>query len=166
MKSPWIAIALLGLVLPVPAQEATSFVRPDCSAYRDSAKPEETCIRKERRKWQDANFAALQSTGLTFNQMGRPDPDENPEAKKLLDDKVEGSFVIRYSVSADGKVSDVKIVEVAGGVMPLARLWADTIARWTFLKGDKPFKDIEYRRIYLYPAKDDADAERNARAGI
>lgn len=166
MKAMWIPGAVLALSLPAAAQEPANFVRPDCSAYEDAHEPEATCIRKTRKSWQDANFAALQKTGLTFNLMGRPDPDKSPEARKVLDDKVEGSFVIRYSVGIDGKVSDVKIVEVAGGVQPLARLWADAIAQWTFLKGDKAFADVEYRRIYMYPAKEDAESKRASDAGL
>jgi hypothetical protein len=58
----------------------------------------------------------------------------------------------------------VKTVDVTDGLAPLASLWADTIGQWTFAKIDKPVTDIEYRRIYLYSAEDDAKSPQESQA--
>jgi hypothetical protein len=48
-------------------------------------------------------------------------------------------------------------VEVTEGIQPLAKLWADTIAQWTFVKTSQAVTGIEYRRIYMYSPDDDED---------
>lgn len=149
--------AMFFLVSAAGAQTTVTFRRPDCSAYKDSLNPQRKCVREIRRTWQEMNFAALQKTGLMFNYMARPDPKGSPEARKVVENKVEGSFVLRFSVKTDGTVYDVQTVEVTEGITPLAKLWADTIAQWTFVKPEKPVTNIEFRRIYLYAADDDDD---------
>lgn len=159
----WIALVFTA---PATAQQLKDFERPDCSTYASAIKPESKCAREVRRTWRESNFAALQATGLMFNQMVRPDPEKSPEAKKAVEDEIEGSFRILFSVRTDGTVEDVRIVEVAGGVTPLAKLWADTIGQWTFAKVDKPVKDVEYRRIYLYSPEDDEASKRKSGASL
>jgi hypothetical protein len=153
----------LALAPIAAAQTAVSFKRPDCSAYKSSLKPERKCVRETRRIWSDMNKAALQKTGLMFVYMARPDAKSNPDAMKVVENKVEGSFVIRFSVRTDGAVHDVQIVEVSEGIVPLAKLWADTIGQWTFAKTAQPVSGIEYRRIYLYSPDDDDDLARAPR---
>jgi hypothetical protein len=149
--------AALLLASGVAAQAAVSFKRPDCSAYSAAQKPERKCVREIRRSWQEANFAALQKTGLMFVYMARPDIKANADAMKVIENKIEGSFVIRFSVKTDGTVHDVQPVEVTEGIQPLAKLWADTIAQWTFVKTSQAVTGIEYRRIYMYSPDDDED---------
>jgi hypothetical protein len=149
--------ATLTLAFAASAQTVASFKRPDCSPYAASLKPERKCVREVRRMWQEANQAALQKTGLMFLYMARPDPKANPEATKLIEKKVEGSFSIRFSVKTDGTVHDVQTVEVTDGVQPLAKAWAETIAQWTFAKTSQPVAGIEFRRIYMYSDEDDED---------
>jgi len=149
--------AALALATVVSAQTAVPFKRPDCSAFKDSLKPGRMCVRETRRIWQEANFAALQKTGLMFNYMARPDPKASTDALKVVEKKIEGSFRIRFSVKTDGTVHDVQILEVTEGIAPLAKLWADTIGQWTFAKTAQPVTGIEYRRIYLYDSDDDKD---------
>jgi hypothetical protein len=57
---------------------------------------------------------------------------------EALENKVEGSFTLRFSVATDGTVYNVRQEEVTDGIAPLAVLWADTIAKWTFTRIDKP----------------------------
>jgi hypothetical protein len=152
--------AMSFLVTASGAQTAVSFKRPDCSAYKDSLKPARKCVREVRRIWQEANFAALQKTGLMFVYMARPDPRAHPEARKVVENKIEGSFVLRFSVRPDGTVYDVTTVEVTEGIQPLAKLWSETIAQWTFAKTDKAVTGIEYRRIYLYAADEEKEFGR------
>ena len=128
------AIAALALASSAHAQSVASFKRPDCSAYKASAKPERKCVRETKRLWQEANFAALQKTGLMFVYMARPDTRNAPDAVKAVENEIEGSFVLRFSVKPDGTVYDVQTVEVSEGIQPLARLWSDTIRLWTFAK--------------------------------
>jgi hypothetical protein len=156
MKSLVIPYVVLVLASASGAQAQDSFKRPDCSAYKAAFKAESKCIREIRKSWQEANFAALQKTGLMFIYMARPDIETNPDARKAIENKIEGSFSIRFSVATDGTVFDVKTENVTGGVTPLARLWADTMGQWTFTKIDKPVVDVEYRRIYMYSREDDA----------
>lgn len=160
MKSLMICAAL-ALSAVASAQTAVPFKRPDCSAYKDSLKPGRMCVRETRRIWQEANAAALQKTKLMFVYMARPDPKAGSEALKAVENKVEGSFAIRFAVNPDGKVHDVKIVEVTEGIQPLARLWADTIAQWTFARSEQGANGIEYRRIYLYDHDDDKDRAKS-----
>lgn len=149
------SIAALTLTLVASAQTHTAFKRPDCSAYSAAQKPERKCVREIRRSWQEANFAALQKTGLMFVYMARPDVKAYPDAVKVVENKIEGSFVIRFSVKADGSVYDVQAVEVTEGIQPLAKLWTETIRQWTFAKTSQPVTGIEYRRIYMYSKEDD-----------
>jgi hypothetical protein len=86
----------------------------------------------------------------------------NVRAFALLAILVEGSFTIRFSVATDGTVYNVRQEQVTDGIAPLARLWADTIAQWTFTRIDEPVADVEYRRIYLYSGEDDARTRREA----
>lgn len=150
--------AALALASAAGAQTPVSFKRPDCSAYSASLKPERKCVREIRRTWQEANFAALQKTGLMFTYLARPDPKGRSDALKVVENKIEGSFVIRFAVRTDGTVYDVQTVEVTEGIMPLAKLWADTISQWTFAKTGQAVTGIEYRRIYMYAADDDERA--------
>ena len=134
MRALVMCFVALTLAFATSAQAPVTFKRPDCSAYSAWQKPERKCIREVRRSWKEANFAALQKTGLMFVYMARPDPKANPEALKVAENKIEGSFVIRFSVKTDGTVYDVQTVEVTEGIQPLAKLWADTIGQWTFAK--------------------------------
>jgi hypothetical protein len=146
----------MALAVSGAAAAQSRFERPDCSAYKAEFKAESKCIREIRRSWQEANFAALQQTGLMFNYMNRPDLTTSPAAKAAIDNKVEGSFTIRFSVKTDGTVHNVRMENVTDGIAPLASLWADTIGQWTFARIDQPVSDLEYRRIYMYSAEDDA----------
>jgi hypothetical protein len=155
-----LAACLVALALAAAAagQSPVAFKRPDCSPYRDSLKPQRKCVREIRRSWQEANFAALQKAGLMFVYMARPDVKAGSDAIKVVRDKIEGSFVLRFSVGTDGTVSEVQTVEVTEGIQPLARLWADTIRQWTFARINQPVTGIEFRRIYLYSKEDDDDS--------
>jgi hypothetical protein len=127
-------------------------------------KAEARCIRDVRKDWQQENFAALQKTGLMFVYMARPDPDASPAARTAVEQKVEGSFTVRFDVAKDGTVYNVRTLDVTDGIEPLARLWADTIAQWTFTKIDQPVTDVEFRRIYLYPRDGEAQSARDSPA--
>ena len=157
MRAVVMCFAALTLSIAASAQTPQTFKRPDCSAYSAAQKPERKCIREIRRSWQEANFAALQKTGLMFAYMARPDPKASPDALKAVQSRIEGSFVIRFSVKTDGTVFDVEAVEVTQGIQPLAKLWAETIGHWTFAKPSQPVTGIEFRRIYMYAADDDDD---------
>src|SRR5919109_1384431 len=122
--------AMMFLASATGAQTTVTFRRPDCSPYKDSLNPQRKCVHEIRRAWQEANFAALQKTGLMFNYMARPDAKGSPEARKVVENKVEGSFVLRFSVKTDGTVYDVQTVEVTEGIAPLAKLWSETISQW------------------------------------
>ena len=164
MKPVVLAAFALLLAAPSWAWAENSFTRPDCPA--DPAvtpqAAEARCIREARKRVQDANFAALQATGLMFNYMARPDLERFPDARAALDKKVEGSFGVVFSVAPDGTVYNVATQDVTAGVEPLARMWADTIGQWTFARVEKPVTGVEHRRIYLYP-RDDAERSRNLR---
>lgn len=162
MKFPAVPCAVLALALAAGAEAGTRFERPDCSAYKDAFKPESKCIRETRKRWQERNFAALQATGLMFVHMARPDLDASPAAREVIENEVEGSFTIRFSVAKDGTVYNVRQEEVTDGIAPLAGLWADTIAQWTFAKIEQPVTDVEYRRIYLYSSEDAAKSPRES----
>lgn len=167
MKTLFLSCAALLLASTATAQTSVGFKRPDCSAYNASAKPERKCVRETKRLWQEANFAALQKTGLMFNYMARPDAKSAPDAvKKAVENKVEGSFVLRFSVKTDGTVYDVQTVEVTDGILPLAKLWADTIRQWTFAKTSQAVTGIEFRRIYLYSKDDDDEAAHAGKADL
>src|SRR5690348_3115101 len=113
MNKLTIAFAALALLLKfAPGAHADDDFRgPDCSAFAKSPEPEATCFRKMKIAVRYANYDALQKTGLEFVYMGRPDPDTNPDAKKAAEDKVQGGFLIRFSVDTDGTVRDVRVVE-------------------------------------------------------
>jgi hypothetical protein len=160
---PLVALALAG---PAGAWAQAVFKRPDCPAPAAAYSAEARCIRDIRKSWQQANFDALQQTGLTFKYMARPDVDEYPAAKAALEKKVEGSFTVRFSVAPDGVVYNVRTAEVTSGVEPLAKMWADTIGLWTFVKVDKAVTDVEHRRIYLYPRDDDAESQKKAQGAL
>jgi hypothetical protein len=161
MKRIVLGAVALALVAPCWAWADTSFKRPECAAGNDVTPEaaEARCIREARKRLQDANFADLQQTGLMFNYMARPDLERFPEARAVLEKKIEGSFSVVFSVATDGTVSDAAARDVTPGMQPLASMWVDTIRQWTFAKVDKPVTDIEHRRIYLYP-KDAAETAR------
>jgi hypothetical protein len=117
-------------------------------------------VRETLRLWKEANFAALQKTKLMFVYMARPDPKVHPDALKVVQNRIEGSFVIRFSVKTDGTVYDVQTVEVTEGIQPLAKLWTETIRQWTFVKVSQPVTGVEYRRIYLYSKEDDDETTK------
>jgi hypothetical protein len=156
--------AALASVSAASAQTPVPFKRPDCSAYSSSLKPGRKCVIEVKQSWQNANFAALQKTGLMFAYMARPDTKANPEALKVVEKKVEGSFVLRFSVNTEGTVYDVQTVEVTEGIQPLANVWADTIRQWTFAKTSQPVTGVEFRRIYLYSDEDDDDFKHGPRS--
>ena len=81
-------------------------MRPDCSRPqpRNQKKECNQDVRKSGRR----NFAALQKTGLMFIYMASPDIKAKPAANKVIKDKVEGSFTVKFSVAADGTVYDVQ----------------------------------------------------------
>jgi len=160
MLKPLTLCAALACASAATAQTPVPFKRPDCSAYSASQKPGRMCVRETQRLWKEANFAALQKAKLMFVYMARPDPKAFPEALKVVENKVEGSFVIKFSVKTDGTVYDVQTVEVTEGVQPLAKLWTDTIRQWTFVKTSQPVTGVEYRRIYLYSKEDDDDTTK------
>jgi len=146
------------------AQAQDRFQRPDCSAFKDSPKPESKCFGRIRNSWKHANYDAVQKAGLEFINMARPDLKSSPAAKKAIEDKVEGSYTIKYSVNESGTVYGVKIEDVtSAAIAPVANLWADTIKQWTFAKTTKPVVDVEYRRIYLYSKDDEAEEAKKKR---
>lgn len=160
-----IAFGLIGIAAILVAfwaakAEAADFARPDCSAYRDAPLPEAKCFRKKKLAVRHENYEALQKTGLEFVFLARPvdgkELEKNyPEARKAAADKVEGEFLINFSVNASGDVYDVKVVEACSPrIGHLAKLWADTIAQWKFVKPAKPVTNVPFRRIYLYSAED------------
>jgi len=161
-------IAALAIVLSsaAGAQSTGSFQRPDCSAFKDRALPEATCFRKKKFDLRYENYEALQKTGLEFVYLARPpagkEMDAYPEAKKAAEDKVEGEFLINFSVNTDGSVYDVKVVESSSApIGHLAKVWADTIAQWKFVKVAKPVTGVPFRRIYLYSPEDDQRGKKS-----
>jgi len=160
MRRPSLAAIMLALAVPAGAQ-AASFQRPACPAADGLPKAESRCIRDVKKRWQEENFAALQKTGLMFVYMARPDAEASPAAREAVEKKVEGSFSVRFSVAADGTVYNVRTESVTDGIEPLARLWADTIAQWTFTKIEQPVTDVEFRRIYLYSREDESKSPQD-----
>ena len=163
-----LALPVVALVLAVPAGASAqaAFKRPDCPAPAAAYSAEARCIRDIRKSWQQANFDALQKTGLMFNYMTRPDVDKYPAAKAALEKKVEGSFTVRFAVAPDGTVYNVQATDVTGGIEPLAKMWVDTIGQWTFVKVDKAVTEVEHRRIYLYPKEDDVESQKKPEAAL
>jgi TonB family protein len=166
-----IVLGLLGLAVIVAVfwtarAEAADFSRPDCSAFKDAPLPENKCFRKNKLAVRYANYAALQKTGLEFVYLARPPSGKEleayPEAKKAAMDKVEGEFLITFSVNTEGNVYDVKVVQSSSvPIGYLAKLWADTIAQWKFTKIAKPVTDVPFRRLYLYSSEDDDRSKKN-----
>jgi TonB family protein len=160
-----IVLGFLGIVAIVAVfytarAEAADFTRPNCSTFKDRPQPEATCFRKNKLAVRYANYEALQKTGLEFVYLARPpagkELDAYPEAKKAAEDKVEGEFLITFSVNAEGNVYDVKVVESSSApIGHLAKLWADTIGQWKFTKIAKPVTDVPFRRLYLYSPEED-----------
>jgi hypothetical protein len=163
-------LATLACAAPLHAQgqapSQATFVRPDCVPSETDPGAESRCIRAARNAVRDANFAALQKTGLMFRSMARPDLAQHPDAKAALEQKVEGSFLVRFSVAPDGTVYNVATSDVTEGVAPLAQMWAQTIAQWTFAKVERPVTDIEHRRIYLHPRQEEAEAKKKPQGAM
>ena len=159
---PLLVVAALA---PSAQAEDTSYPRPDCSAYQGLMKPEATCISVARRGVNlDANAAAIRASGLEFRYMARPPSgdalDAYPGAKKTLEDKVNGDFLITFSVNRQGNVEDVKVKEFSSApINALAIVWADTISKWKFVKPDEPIRDVPFRRLYLYPEETGEETE-------
>lgn len=160
------SIVTLLLALPAGAQAQAVFQRPDCPAVDAVHSVEARCLRDVRKRWQQENFDALQKTGLIFVHMGRPEIDQHPAAKAAIENKIEGSFTVRFSVAPDGTVYNVSTVDVTAGIEPLAKMWAETIGQWTFVKPGKAVADVEYRRIYLYARDDEADSHKKPQATL
>jgi hypothetical protein len=166
MKARVLTVVTLLLVLPAAAQAQAVFQRPDCPAVDAVHSAEARCLRDVRKRWQQANFDELQKTGLMFVHMGRPEIDRHPAARTAIDNKVEGSFTVRFSVAPDGTVYNVSAVDVTAGIEPLAKMWAETIGQWTFVKPGKAMADLEYRRIYLYASDDEAESQKKPQATL
>lgn len=147
--------------------EAADFTRPNCSAFKDAPLPESKCFLKNKLAVRYANYEALQKTGLEFVYLARPPAGKElettyPEAKKAAQDKVEGEFLITFSVNTEGNVYDVKVVESSSApIGHLAKLWADTIGQWKFVKIAKPVTDVPFRRLYLYSSEDDDKSRKS-----
>ncbi len=166
MKLLALSVIVLALVSPAGAQAQLAFERPDCPSPAAAYSAEARCIRDIRKSWQQANFDALQKTGLIFKYMARPEVDKYPAAKAALEQKVEGSFTVRFSVAPDGAVYNVATTDVTGGIEPLAKMWADTIGQWTFAKVGKAVTDVEHRRIYMYPKDDDVESQNKPQSAL
>ncbi len=160
-----LVLAAIAVSASAGVHARAAFERPECPAAGSLPGAESRCIRDVRKQWQEANFAALQKTGLVFKYMARPDADASPEARAVLEKKTEGSFTVRFSVAPDGTVYNAEVADVTDGMAPLAQLWADTIAQWTFMKTAAAVTDLEHRRIYMYPADEEAGAARKAPGG-
>ena len=166
MRKMLLTCLALAATLPAGAQGQAAFVRPECPAADAPHSAEARCIRDVRKQLQQANFDALQKTGLMFRYMARPELDQHPDAKAAIERKVEGSFTVRFDVAPDGTVYNVRAVDVTAGIEPLAKMWADTIGQWTFVKVEKAVTDVEHRRIYLYPRQDEAESRSKPQAGL
>jgi outer membrane biosynthesis protein TonB len=168
MKKLIIASLALVLASAASAQTAETFERPDCSVFKDAPLPESKCFRKNKLAVRFDNYEALQKAGLEFVYLARPvdgkELEKNyPEVAKAGKDKVEGEFLINFSVNTNGDVYDVKIVEASSEPnRARAKVWADTIAQWKFTKIAKPVTDVPFRRLYLYsPEDDDKDSRKS-----
>lgn len=151
------SLLVVAALTPTVYAENVAYPRPDCSAYEGLLNPEATCISVARRDVNlDANAAAIRETGLEFRYMARPPSgdalDAYPDAKKALEDKINGDFLITFSVSRQGNVEDVKVKESSSApITALAMVWAETISKWKFVNPDEPIRDVPFRRLYLYP---------------
>lgn len=167
MKKLIVASLALVLASAAGAQTTGTFKRPDCSVFKDSPLPESRCFRKNKLAVKYENYEALQKTGLEFVYLARPVSGKElekgyPEAMKAAKDKVEGEFLINFSVNSDGSVYDVKVLNASSApIGHLAKLWADTIAQWKFTKIAKPVTDVPFRRIYLYSDEDDQRGKKS-----
>ena len=167
MKKVIIASLALVLASAAGAQTTDKFGRPDCAVFKDAPLPESKCFRKNKLAVRYENYEALQKTGLEFTWMARPPAGEDfdkayPEAKKAAEDKVEGEFLINFSVNTEGNVYDVKIVESSSTrIGYLAKVWADTIAQWKFAKVAKPVTNVPFRRLYLYSSEEDDKSRKS-----
>jgi len=166
MRALVLALTALVAAVPAGAHALADFVRPDCPGADAPHSAEERCIRDVRKQLQQSNFDALQKTGLMFRYMARPELDQHPEAKAAIEKRTEGSFTVRFDVAPDGTVYNVREVDVTAGIEPLAKMWADTIRQWTFVKTGQAVADVEHRRIYLYPRQDDARRRDSPQAGL
>ena len=166
MRPVVVLLVTLAAAAPLVASAESAFVRPACPVQDRQYSAEERCIADLRRQVQQSNFEALQKTGLMFRYMARPDLDQHPEAEAAIEKKIEGSFVVIFDVAEDGSVYNVREIDVTPGIEPLAKMWADTIRQWTFVKPGHPVADIEHRRIYLYPRESEADQGNEPRAGL
>jgi hypothetical protein len=166
MRLPATAVLafVMALAASTGAHAQTTFSRPDCAPSESDPGAESRCIRAAKNKLRDANFAAVQQAGLMFRYMTRPDLKQHPDAKVVLEKKVEGSFAVRFSVAPDGTVYNVTTTDVTAGIEPLAKMWAETIGQWTFVKPGQAVADIEHRRIYLYAREDDAESQKKPQA--
>jgi hypothetical protein len=166
-----IVLGLLGIAVIVAIfwtarAEAADFARPNCAAFKDAPLPESKCFRKNKIAVRHENYEALQKTGLEFVYLARPpagkELDAYPEAKKAAEDKVEGEFLITFSVNTEGNVYDVKVVRSSSvPIGYLAKLWADTIGQWKFTKIAKPVTDVPFHRLYLYSQEDDDKSRKS-----
>ena len=166
MRTVVLVLVTLAAAAPLVASAESAFERPACPVQDRQYSAEERCIADLRKQVQQSNFDALQKTGLMFRYMARPDLDQHPEAKAAIEKKIEGSFVVIFDVAEDGSVYNVREIDVTPGIEPLAKMWADTIRQWTFVKPGHPVADIEHRRIYLYPRESEADQGNEPRAGL
>jgi hypothetical protein len=166
MKAILQACLALAATVSAAANAQIAFVRPDCPAADAPHSAEVRCIRDARRQVQQSNFDALQKTGLMFRYLARPDLDRYPEAKAAIERKVEGSFTVRFDVAPDGAVYNVRALDVTSGIEPLAKMWAETIAAWTFVKTGQAVTDVVHRRVYLYPRQDEAESRGKPQASM
>lgn len=163
MKRYLHSLLLAVIVVPFAQAEDKPFPRPDCSAYQHLIAPEATCISVARREVNmDLNASAIRNSGLEFRYMARPPSgealDAYPAAKEALEDKVDGKFLITFSVNRQGDVEDVKVKEASSAAIDaLALVWAETISKWKFVKLEKPIRDVPFHRLYLYPEETEAD---------
>jgi hypothetical protein len=166
MRALFLTFVVLAAAAPAGTYAQSAFVRPDCPAADAADSAEARCLLDVRRRLQQSNFDALQKTGLMFRYMVRPELEQHPEAKAAIEKKIEGSFTARFDVAPDGTVYNVRTIDVTAGVEPLARMWAEAIAQWTFVKTGHAVTDIEHRRIYVYPHEDEADWRHKPQAGL
>jgi hypothetical protein len=160
----FLACIALAATLPVGVHAEGGFARPECPAADAPHSAEARCLRDVRKRLQQSNFDALQKTGLMFRYMTRPELDQHPDARAAIEKKVEGSFTVRFDVAPDGSVYNVRAIDVTAGIEPLAKMWAETIGQWTFVKPGQAVADIEHRRIYLYAREDDAESQKKPQA--
>jgi len=166
MRTLFLTFVALAAAAPAGTHAQSAFVRPDCPAADAAHSAEARCLRDVRKRLQQSNFDALQKTGLMFRYMARPELEQHPDAKAVIEKKIEGSFMVRFDVAPDGTVYNIRAIDVTAGVEPLAKMWAEAIAQWTFVKAGQAVTDIEHRRIYLYPRQDEAEWRNKPQAGL